>query len=120
MKSRCNDKNNKDYGGRGITYEERWEKFENFYDDMKDGYNDSLTIERIDVNGNYCRENCTWITMYDQASNKRNTIRIHLKDGSETSLRNFCIINGVKPDKFYKKLKNKEITIDEIENQFNK
>lgn len=74
MKTRCLNKNNvkyKNYGGRGITICEEWFDFKKFYDwAMSNGYKQGLSIERINVNGNYCPENCTWITMIEQASNK--------------------------------------------------
>lgn len=68
------------YGGRGIKVCDRWlESFENFYEDMKDGYNDTLQIERNDVNGDYCKENCRWATPLEQARNKTNTAYITYK-----------------------------------------
>jgi len=74
MRRRCyNDRklSYKDYGGRGISYDQEWEDFSNFYRDMGDTYDSELTLERIDVNGDYTKENCEWIPVCDQAKNKR-------------------------------------------------
>jgi hypothetical protein len=74
IKTRCTNPNNSHYylyGGRGITYDKRWEKFENFWEDMKEGYQDDLTIDRIDSDGNYIKDNCRWVTRTIQSTNRK-------------------------------------------------
>ena len=77
MKARCQTHtahNYKNYGGRGIKVCEEWQKFEPFYEwAMANGYQKGLTLDRIDVNGNYEPSNCRWATWKTQANNKRNT-----------------------------------------------
>lgn len=74
MKQRCFNKNNKSYkyyGGRGITVCDRWlESLSNFVEDMgerPEGY----TLERINVNGDYCPDNCKWASWSEQMRNRR-------------------------------------------------
>lgn len=80
MKDRCNNKNNhcyERYGGRGISVCDEWQHFEPFRDwAFANGYADNLSIERIDCNGNYEPNNCTWIPLADQNKNTRASRRI--------------------------------------------
>lgn len=89
IKRRCKDSSRKDYeiyGGRGIEVCEEWDKsFNKFYNwAIKNGYDDTLTIERIDVNGDYTPQNCTWATKKEQANNKRNNILLTYDNKTQT------------------------------------
>lgn len=95
IKSRCNQKNDKDYhnyGARGIKMCEEWEQdFMAFVEwSEQNGYEKSLTIDRIDNNKGYSPENCRWIPRGDQNKNKRN---VKLYDGE--TLPDFCKRTGL-------------------------
>lgn len=79
MKTRCyneNENNYKDYGGRGILICDEWKNnYLNFYNwAMDNGYNENLTIERKNVDGNYCPDNCKWATPKEQMNNMRKSV----------------------------------------------
>ena len=78
MKQRCLNPNRHDYkyyGGRGITICKRWlESINNFIEDMYPSYIEGLTLDREDVDGNYEKSNCRWLSMQEQSRNKRTYI----------------------------------------------
>jgi len=79
MRKRCNRPNDPqyaDYGGRGITVCEEWESFENFYKDMGPKPTPKHSIDRIDNDGNYCKDNCRWATQKQQNTNQRSNKRL--------------------------------------------
>lgn len=85
-KARCYNKNNpayKNYGGRGIKVTEDWlgkEGLDKFIEDLGLRPSELHSLDRLDVNGDYCKENCRWSTRKEQSNNRRDTIYI----GNET------------------------------------
>ena len=101
MNRRCKDKNQstyKHYGGRGITVCDRWNKFENFKEDMYQSYLDHVSkhgekntsIDRIDINGNYEPSNCRWATWEEQGNNRRNCHYLEF-NGKTMSIHNWSL-----------------------------
>ncbi len=130
MIHRCYDKNSinfRNYGGRGITVCDEWKNnFQAFHDwAMANGYCEDLSIDRIDVNGTYCPENCRWATTEEQSNNRTNNHLLTYNDrtmtikewSKETGLSYHCIARRINrlgwdaertlttPEKFHKKEK---------------
>ena len=96
MKSRCyytKNKNYNAYGGRGIAVCDEWKNdFMSFYNwAMENGYDDTLTIDRIDNNKGYSPNNCRWATAKQQVMNRTNTLQIAYK-GKTKPLMEWCEI----------------------------
>ena len=98
MKSRCENPNVDHYycyGGRGITYCDEWKDFEVFKEwAVSNGYEDGLTIDRIDVNGNYEPGNCRWESMTVQHKNTRKAIVLE-HNGERHTLREWAKVLGI-------------------------
>lgn len=109
MKSRCNNSNSSDYylyGARGIGVCKEWtSSFEMFYKWAKEnGYREGLTLDRIDVNGNYEPQNCRWVTMKIQSNNKRNN-RLISFNGETRTIAQWSEITGISKDTIAHRLK---------------
>lgn len=108
IKARCCNKNTpayKHYGGREINICEEWQNdFMSFYNwAMQNGYNDNLTIDRIDVNGNYEPNNCRWVGIFEQANNKSTNFYIVINKEKHT-IPEWCRITKTKPTVLYSKI----------------
>ena len=116
MIQRChnpNDKAYKNYGGRGITVCDRWrDSFEAFYTDMGPRPAPRLTLERLENDGPYCKENCAWKTYAVQRRNTRAN-RILIYKGVSKCATDWAILLHMNRDTFFKRLRD-EWTIDEI------
>jgi hypothetical protein len=78
IKRRCYNKNEINYsryGGKGVKMSDRWLNFINFWSDMKDGYDNTKQIDRIDNKKGYCKDNCRWVSIKEQANNKKSVAR---------------------------------------------
>ena len=96
MLQRCNNPNSvgyPDYGGRGITVCKRWLSFEEFFTDMGERP-EGTSLDRIDVNGNYCKENCRWATAKEQQENRRISIFV-LIDGDKLTPSQYANMVGL-------------------------
>lgn len=109
MRSRCQaigKRDGKHYADRGITVCSEWDmSFEAFRDwALANGYRDDLSIDRIDVNGNYEPNNCRWATAIEQGRNRRNTLYAEY-NGKQTPLKEVCEIEGVPYSTVWKRIK---------------
>lgn len=87
MRQRCTNENRhnfKHYGGRGIAVCERWQLFENFFEDVKSRPSSKHSIERVDVNGNYEPGNVKWATVTEQRNNMRSNRWIEIDGRRQT------------------------------------
>lgn len=120
MKCRCHDPNNKDfrnYGARGISVSEEWSGFEAFRDwALSHGYRDDLTLDRIDVNGNYSPENCRWATAEEQANNRTNNHKVSYK-GETKNVSEWAKQYGIDASLFHAAIRRGK-TIDEIVSKY--
>lgn len=113
MKDRCRNPKNKrfkHYGGRGIIVE--WMDFFSFKNDMmpsfletqKQNPNVKISIDRINNDGNYSKQNCRWATLVEQGRNRTNNRTIEV-DGVSLSLSEWAIVTGLNRETLFSRVR---------------
>ena len=109
MRNRCDQPKSTHYaryGGRGIIYQESWKKFENFILDMGKMSEPVMELDRIDNDGNYCKENCRWATRKEQTRNRggKRATRFYTFDGKTLCIADWAKEIGISPQSLQKRL----------------
>lgn len=117
IKKRCENPNSSGfhiYGSREIKICDLWRHdFLKFYDwAIKNGYSDSLTIDRIDVNGDYCPENCRWVDAKTQSNNTRRTIIVNY-NGESLSVKQLSEKIGANYNRLLKAIRKYNMNVDD-------
>lgn len=123
MKLRCNNPNSisyKSYGARGIKICKEWEKFKNFhYWAISNGYSDEKEIDRIDNDGDYCPENCRWVSKHFNRIHQRSSRYIEFM-GMSLTISEWCRKFKISKSTAYKYLnKSEDDFIKQLENRVN-
>jgi hypothetical protein len=116
MRQRCLNRHNRayyNYGGRGISISKEWDHFENFFNDMGEKPKER-SLDRINNNGNYCKENCRWATKKEQALNRRSNRMIEY-NGEIKTLSQWAECIGMKFDTLWMRLERGKTIKDAIE-----
>lgn len=108
-------KDYKNYGERGIKVCREWKESYLMFKkwSLENGYEEKLTIDRIDVDGDYNPDNCRWVTIQEQQRNRRDTTKLTFS-GVEKTASEWARIAGVSPAKIYYR-KKKKWTDEQIE-----
>ena len=107
MRGRCRNPNHSEYhryGARGITVCPEWDSYPIFKSwALDNGYDDTLTIDRINTNGPYCPSNCRWATMKEQSNNRR-TCHLLTYNGKTQTLMQWAEETGLSRGAFKQRL----------------
>lgn len=115
MRTRCNNpnvKSSKYYSEKGIRICERWNSFENFYEDMgpcPEGY----SIDRIDGNKGYCPENCRWADSFTQSRNRESFNEVYTYKGETKVLKEWAEVFGIKYTTLYMRIHRSGLSFEE-------
>ena len=109
MRTRCYNPNYDKYqyyGGKGITVCDEWRNSYNSFWGWaySHGYNDSLTLDRIDVDGNYCPENCKWVDRKAQANNRTSNHYLEY-GGQRKTVQEWSDVLGIPASTLYQRLR---------------
>ena len=116
MKQRCYNSKYPQYrlwGGRGIVVCDEWFDFKEFNRwALSNGYTSTLTLDRIDVNGNYCPQNCRWATYEEQARNTRRNKYIEI-NGNKKLVKDWCEEYDISPASVYRRIRELGMTYEQ-------
>lgn len=101
------------YGARGIKPCEKWMTCEGFLEDMQESYSDGLTLDRLDNDKGYFKENCKWSTLTEQANNKRNNTIVEI-DGKNEKLTDLLKRYNVTRAQYYGRVYNGWSPVDAL------
>lgn len=107
LRGRCDSSTHQDYkhyGGRGIGYDCSWNSYNTFLSDMGRRPNNASSIDRIDCNGDYCKENCRWTDWKTQERNRRNN-KVLTYEGRSACVSEWAEILGFDRVTFGRKLR---------------
>ena len=106
--NRCNNKNDNRYdryGARGITICEEWKDFNHFAEwALANGYNDKLSIDRINVNMGYSPDNCRWADAHQQSNNKSNN-KLYTYNSATHTIAEWATLYNIPYKRLWKRLK---------------
>ncbi|KQN33636.1 hypothetical protein ASE88_00970 [Sphingomonas sp. Leaf38] len=113
MMARCSNLDDPNYGGRGIAVCKRWQTFASFYRwAMCSGYQEHLTIDRVNNDQGYRPGNCRWATPHEQARNTRRTVFVQ-HEGQRISLTDAAAALGLSYGWLQKRMKNEGMSFEE-------
>ena len=109
MKGRCDNPgitHYERYGGRGIAYQKSWVRFEEFIKDMGNMPEPKMELDRIDNDGNYCKENCRWATRKEQTRNRggKRATRLYTFNNKTMCISDWAKEIGLTPQSLQKRL----------------
>lgn len=107
IKARCTNPKHKlypYYGGRGIKMCHTWSQFSNFLSDIGNRPGKDWSLDRINNDGNYSKNNCRWATRTQQSRNRRNNLIIE-HDGQHYCLKEFCLIHNLSYKNVWRRIK---------------
>lgn len=105
-RTRCFNRNSKKwprYGGRGIVMCAEWSDFREFLKDMGEKPTRNHTLDRIDNNGNYCKDNCRWTTQKEQQNNRADNVIIEI-DGVSRKVFEWSLLTGIPQERICERI----------------